>query len=169
MLQDPGVPTVLASKSLSRHSVVQILRIWTPTSRISQLLTILASELLSCHNWVQILLSRGARAFRKSKSLKAERFGRLIRHSVVQILATSWAADPPHLPAFRSWLSDPAKPQNYGKHTAFRAIPTRQNLLISHISAVSHLRDHISWLTDLRRQLSIKSEVRFLNFLWYLW
>ena len=40
------------------------------------------------------------------------------------------------------------------KNTAFRAIPTRQNL-ISHISAVSHLRDHISWLTDLQQQLSV--------------
>ena len=40
------------------------------------------------------------------------------------------------------------------KNTAFRALPTRQ-ILMSHISAVSHLRDHISWLTDLQQQLSV--------------
>ena len=40
------------------------------------------------------------------------------------------------------------------ENTAFRALPTRQ-ILMSHISAVSHLRDHISWLTDLQRQLSV--------------
>ena len=47
--------------------------------------------------------------------------------------------------------------------TAFRAFPTRQ-ILMSHISAVSHLRDLISWLTHLPQQLSVYSEVRFLNF-----
>ena len=68
-------------------------------------------------------------------------------HSVVQTLATSSAADPPRPPVFRSWLSEPAEPQNIKKNT-------RPNL-ISHISAVSHLRDHISLLTDLGRQFSV--------------
>ena len=79
-------------------------------------------------------------------------FESLSRHSAVQILATSWAAVPPHPPVFRSWLSQPAKPQNYGKHSVSRN-SYLANLLISHISAVSHLRGHISWLTDLQRLL----------------
>ena len=40
------------------------------------------------------------------------------------------------------------------QNTAFRGIPTRQSLM-SHIPAVSHPRNHISWLTDLQRQLSV--------------
>ena len=49
----------------------------------------------------------GASTVLTSKSLSC--------HNAVQILATSWAADPPNPPAFRSWLCEPAKPQKYGK------------------------------------------------------
>ena len=31
-------------------------------------------------------------------------------------------------PVFRTYLCEPPKRQNYGKNTAFRAIPTRQNI-----------------------------------------
>ena len=59
----------------------------------------------------------------------------------------------------------------FGANVFFNAIPTCRNL-ISHISAVSHLRDRISWLTDLQRRLSLYTilqlEVRFLNFPWFL-
>ena len=89
----------------------------------------------------------------------------LSRAGVVQILATSWAADPPQLPFlgadFLSQRSDKTM-----ENTAFRAIPTGQ-ILTSDISAVSHLCDCISWLTDLQQQLSVWSEVRFQNFLDY--
>ena len=89
VLRDPGALTILTSKWLSHHGVVQILRLELhEVRRNSQLLTILTSKSLS-------------------------------RHSVVQMLGTSWAADPPHTPVFRSWLSEPAKPQNYGKTQHF--------------------------------------------------
>ena len=39
----------------------------------------------------------------------------LSRHSVVQILSTSWAAGSLHHLAFPSWLCEPAKPRNCGK------------------------------------------------------
>ena len=46
--------------------------------------------------------------------------------SVAQILATSWAANPPHRLTFRTQLLEPGKPQNDGKNSTFHAIPTRQ-------------------------------------------
>ena len=51
----------------------------------------------------------------------------LSRAGVVQILSTSWAADPPQLPLFGPTFRSPSKPRNFGK-TAFRAIPTRQTI-----------------------------------------
>ena len=54
----------------------------------------------------------------------------------------------------RIWLSQPAKPQNYGTINA-----TCQNLMYQ-IAAVSHLPDQISWLTDLQHQLSWRISVR---------
>ena len=48
---------------------------------------------------------------------------------VVQILSTSWAADAPHH-AFRTWLSEPPKPRNYGKTQHFaQFLPAK----ISHV------------------------------------
>ena len=112
---------------------------------------ILTKVLGTCQLWT-ILSS-------KSLSRHGVVYSKFWRHLGQPILRTR--------PLFRSWLCEPGKPQNYiCKNTAFRAIPTRRNDLISHICAVSHLRDHLSLLADLGRQLSVWSEVRFLNFLW---
>ena len=43
----------------------------------------------------------------------------LSRVGVVQILSTSWAADPSHHLAFRTYLCEPSKPRNYGKTEDF--------------------------------------------------
>ena len=57
--------------------------------------------------------------------------------------ATSCAADPPHPPVLRSWLSQPAKPQNYGKTQHFaRFLPAKSSCLTSllyHICAITSL------------------------------
>ena len=79
--------TILTSEPLSRHSVEQIFRILTSKRGPD--------------------MQRGAFFWSKP----------LCRHSVVQNLATSSATNPPHPSAFRSWLSEPGKPQNYGKHS----------------------------------------------------
>ena len=105
------------SESLLHHSGAQILRISTSKSRPNLSVfndfdipnrprTIVLCKICKAQ------LQKVVRSFQfltivTSKSLS--------RRSVVQILATSWAADPPHPPVFRSWLSEPAKPQNYGK------------------------------------------------------
>ena len=94
------------------------------------------------------------KVLRTSQFLMLLTFKSLSRAGVVQIL--------PHLqqPILRTRPFLGADfPRQRGhktiwKNTAFRAIPTRQTLT-SHISAVSHLRDHISWLTDLQQQLSV--------------
>ena len=112
VLRAPGVLTLLTSKSLSRHSRVQILR--PSTSK-------------SCPNLSVFIY-------------------RFWRHLGQLVLRTR-----PFLGAdFPSQRSH----KTMEKHR-FRAIRTCQNLFISHISAVSHLRDHISLLTDLGRQLSV--------------
>ena len=55
------------------------------------------------------------------------------RAGVVQILSTSWAADPSHHLAFRTYLCEPSKPRNYGKTQPFG------QFLPAKISHVSHL------------------------------
>ena len=57
----------------------------------------------------------------------------LSRAGVVQILSTSRAADAPHHLAFRTCLSEPPKPRNYGKTQHFA------QFLPAKISPVSHL------------------------------
>ena len=57
--------------------------------------------------------------------------------------AASSAADPPHPPVLRSWLSQPAKPQNYGKTQHFaHFLPAKSSCLTSllyHICAITSL------------------------------
>ena len=57
--------------------------------------------------------------------------------------AASSAADPPHPPVLSSWLSQPAKPQNYGKTQHFaHFLPAKSSCLTSllfHICAITSL------------------------------
>ena len=99
----------------------------------------------------------------------------LSRAGVVQILATATSKNVPRLSIFNDFDFQIALARRRGanfvtsaeelifpageatklrKNTAFRALPTRQ-ILMSHISAVSHLRDRISWLKDLQQQISV--------------
>ena len=64
----------------------------------------------------------------------------LWRHSVVRLLSTSLAADPAQFPFFGTdCASQRSEATKLWKNTAFRAIPTRQKTLMSHISTVKHL------------------------------
>ena len=67
----------------------------------------------------------------------------LWRAGVVQILLTSWAADPPHHLAFRTYLCEPSKPRNYGKTQHFT------QFLPAKISHVSRLRCKTSLLSNI--------------------
>ena len=101
--------TVLISKSLSRHSRVRILRFW-----ISK-----RGPMLPVFYEVDFRIDS--------------------RYSGVQIWATSSAADPLRPPVFRSWLAEPAEPQNYGKTQHFaQFLPAETSS--SHTSQLHHIR-----------------------------
>ena len=59
----------------------------------------------------------------------------LSRAGVVQIFATSWAADPSHHLAFRTYLCEPSQPRNYGKTQHFAQVLPAKTSLLSHIDA----------------------------------
>ena len=69
--------------------------------------------------WCKFCEAQLPKASRRCQFLTISTSESLWRHSVVQILSTSWAADPPHHLAFRSWLCEPAKPRNCGKTSRF--------------------------------------------------
>ena len=130
MLRDCQFLTILISKSVSRAGVVQILA--TSTSKSvghRQFLTILTSKSLLRRAQAGCKFCRrlGQPILRARPFLGAD-FSRQRSHETME------------------------------KHSVCRkyaqVLPAKQNL-ISHIWAVSHLRDRISWLTDLQRQLSV--------------
>ena len=113
VVRAPGGLTILASKSFSRAGVVQILA--TSTSKSAPTLSVLNDFDF------QIVLAR-----RRGANF-----------------AASSAADPPRPPVLRSWLSQPAKPQNYGKTQHFaHFLPAKSSCLTSllyHICAITSL------------------------------
>ena len=138
----PGVFTILTSKSISRAGVVQIVRSSTSKSvpnmqrgaffsvkiAVCQFLTILTSESLSRAGMVQILRSSTSKSTPTPPVFNNFDFqiapARWRGANFIDILGSRSFATP----AFRTYLCEPSKPRNYGKNTAFRAIPTRQNL-----------------------------------------
>ena len=89
----------------------------------------------------------------------------LSRAGVVQILSTSWAADPLHHLAFRTYLCEPSQPQNYGKTQQFA------QFLPAKISHASHLRCKTSFPSniDVARptgNFQYNRKLELLNLLW---
>ena len=113
MLRTCHVFTILTSESLSRAGVVQILSRSTSKSAPNP----------RCFNDFDF---RIALARRRGANF-------------VDILGSRSFATP----VFQSYLCESSRPRNYTKNTAFRAIPTRQNLscltsALQNISAVEH-------------------------------
>ena len=81
----------------------------------------------------------------------------LSRAGVVQILSTSWTADPSHHLAFRTYLCEPSKPRNYGKTQHFAQFLPAKTSLLSNIDAARATGNF---------QYSRKLEL--LNFLWWV-
>ena len=78
----------------------------------------------------------------------------LWRASVVQILSTSWAADPPQLPFFGPTFASLRSHETTEKHSISRnSYPPKS--LLSHICAVKHLCCPTSMLRDLPATFSI--------------
>ena len=113
VVRDPGVLTILTSKSFSRAGVVQILA--TSTSKSA-----LAPSAFNDFDFQIVLARRRGATF-----------------------VTSWATDPPRPPVLRTWLFEPAKPQNYGKTQHFaHFLPAKSSCLTSllyHICAITSL------------------------------
>ena len=92
------------------------------------------------------------------------------------IVATSWAAHPSRPPVFGSGLCKPTAATQLWINVAFRAIPTRQNDRVSHVCAVSSLRDHIfcwrifggnaQYSRKLDSYISIRPYISFLSVLY---
>ena len=103
--------TILTSKSCSRAGVVQILPASTSKSRPRL-------PVFNDFNFQIALVRRRGANF-----------------------ATSWPADPPRPPVLRSWFSQPAKPQNFGKTQHFaQFLPAKSSCLTSllyHICAIT--------------------------------
>ena len=141
---DPGVLTVSTSKSVSRATA------WCKFCRLElqkvlryrQFLTILTSKSVSRAGVVQILptwTSKSAAISPVSNDFdfqiclarrRGANFGPILRTR-------------PFYPVFRSWLSEPAKPQNYGKTQHFaQFLPARiarRTPLLYHVCAITSL------------------------------
>ena len=163
----PGVLTILASKSLSRRHGANFAE-----------LNFLKCSAAWCLFFAEIALARrrGAnmckffwaqlpKVLRHRQFLTILTSKSLSRAGVVQILSTSWAADPPRPPVLRSWLSQPAKPQNYGKTQHFAQFLTAKIIHVSHLCCKTSLLSNIDAARPSGNfQYSRKLELQ--NFLW---
>ena len=111
----------------SDHAV--FLRFWLPNRRRAQA-------------WCKFCRLELPKVVRGSQSLTILTSESLSRRRGANFGASS-AADPPHPPVLRSWLSQPAKPQNYGKTQHFaHFLPAKSSCLTSllyHICAITSL------------------------------
>ena len=150
--RDSQFLTILTSKSLSRAGMVQILRSSTSKS-------VPTPPVFNDFDFRTVLARRRGANFAKLNFQKCSdhaSFLRILtseslsRAGVVQILSTSWAADPPHHLAFRTYL-----PRNYGKTQHFAQFLPAKKSLMSHVCAVKHFFCPTSNLRDLPATFSI--------------
>ena len=151
--------TIWTSKSLSRAGVVQILRSSTSKSapiipRFNDFDFQIALARRRGANFVDVnfqkcsepTVSHGVLTILTSESLS--------RAGVVQILPTSWAADPSQLPFFGPTFANLRSDKTMEKHSISRnSYPPKS--LMSHICAVKHLYCPTSILRDLPATFSI--------------
>ena len=112
----------LTFQKCSYHAVFQ--RVWLPNGSLA---------------WYKFCGLRLQKVVRPCQFLAILVSKPLFRPSV----ATSWAAGLSRPPVFGSCLCKPTAATQLWTNVEFRAIPTRQNDRVSHVCAVSFLRDHI--------------------------
>ena len=168
VVRDPGVLTILTSKSFSRAGVVQIFGTSSSKSALApsvfndfdfqtvlarrrganllshrQFLTILISKSFSRAGVVQILATSTSKSALAPSVFNDFDFQIALTRRRGANFVTSWATDPPHPPVLRTWLFEPAKPQNYGKTQHFaHFLPAKSSCLTSllyHICAITSL------------------------------
>ena len=136
--------TILTSKSFLRAGVVQILA--TSTSKSAPRLSVfndLTFKSCSRAGVVQILATWTSKSAPTPSVFNDFGFQIVLARRRDANFATSWAADPPHPPVLRSWLSQPAKPQNYGKTKHFAHFLPAINLHVSHLCCITSARSHL--------------------------
>ena len=155
--------TILTSESLSRAGVVQILR--SSTSKSASVVPFFRKNRSRAQAWCKFCEAQLPKVLRTCQRLTILTSESLWRAGVVQILSTSWAADPSHHLAFRTYLCEPSKPRNYGKTQHFA------QFLPAKISPVSHLRCKTSLLSNIddarpTGNFQYSRKLELLNFLW---
>ena len=143
VVRDPGVLTILTSKSFTRRR----------GANFSDFNFQKYSEDLVFNDFdFQIVLARRRGAYFGNFNFKnapnllvfSDFDFQIVRaHRWGANFVTSWATDPPHPLVLRSWLFEPAKPQNYGKTQHFaHFLPAKSSCLTSllyHICAITSL------------------------------
>ena len=108
-----------------------------------QLLTILTSKSRSRAGVVQILPTSTSKSGPAPSVFNDFDFQIVLARRRGANFVTSWATDPPHPLVLRTWLFEPAKPQNYGKTQHFaQFLPAKSSCLTSllyHICAITSL------------------------------
>ena len=136
MLRSCHVLTILTSESLSRAGVVQILSMSTsksaPTPPVFNDFDFQIALSLA-QAWCKFCRYQLPKVLRACQFLTILTSKSLSRAGVVQILSTSWAADPPQLPFFGptfAIICEPSKPRNYGKTQRFaQFLPAKTSML----------------------------------------
>ena len=131
---------------------LKFLRFWLPNRSRAQA-------------WCKFCRGQLPKVLRRCQFLTILTSESLSRAGVGQILSTSWAADPPHHLAFRTYLCEPSKPRNYGKTQHFA------QFLPAKISHVSRLRCKTSLLSNIEAarptgNFQYSRKLEFLNFFW---
>ena len=122
--------------------------------RTSQSLTILTSKSWSHAGVVQLLATATSKSDPAPSVFNDFHFQIALARRRGANFTTSSAADPPHPPVLRSLLSQPAKPQNYGKTQHFsQFLQYPPNPHVAHLCCITSLLSHICGVTSLGWQI----------------
>ena len=161
MLRSHGVLTILASKSLSPAGLVQILRSSTSNAPKPSSFNGFGFWIALAHRWganfPKLNLKKCSELFLALTILACES---LSRAGVVQILLTSWAADPSQLPFLGADFARPRSHETLEKHSISRNSYPPESLM-SCICAVKHLCCPTSMLQELAATFSIVGSWNF--------
>ena len=156
MLRTCQLLTILTWTSLSRAGVVQIFceAQLQKALRACQLLTIFDFQITLARRRGANFAKLNFKAPRACHFLTILTSKSLSRAGAVQILLTSWAADPPQLPFFGADFASPRSHETMEKQSISRnSYPPKS--LMSRICAVKHLCCQTSMLQDLAATFSI--------------
>ena len=133
MLRGCQFLTILTSKSCWRAGVVQILA--TSTSKSAP-----TPSVFNDFDFQMVLARRRGANF-----------------------VTSWATNPPHPPVLRTWLFEPAKPQNYDAFTLSTGSFPKRNWVLDRAVPHGHFQSNVYHVFRLNHMIS-----RWYHNIWYI-